>query len=253
MRTALQAEEKSHNGKFLDLFRFPSNRKAVFIIGGLRGFQQLAGTTAIAFYTHEIFGAAGDDITPHYAVMVYYSVQLLLTILSSSIVDRTGRRPLLLISMAGAALALFVEGTYFYIATNTTIDTSSFSIVAVIGLISFVVMFSIGMQSVPILMLGELFPTNVKAFALCLADVYFSVMATIASKFLQITKVEWGLYVSFYGFFVCSVMGFVFIYLYVPETKGKTLEDIQKRLRGEIIEEPTERKTVEDEKISLTA
>lgn len=251
IRTAIQAEEKSHKGKFVDLFRVKSNRKAVFIIGGLRGFQQLAGTTAIAFYTHEIFQAAGDHISAHYAVMIYYSIQLILTMVSSSIVDRAGRRPLLLISMAGSALALFIEGTYFYILNETSIDTSSFSIVAVIGLLVFVIIFSLGMQSIPICMLGELFPTNVKAFALCLADVYFSVMATVASKYLQITKVEYGLHVSFYGFAVCSVMGLVFIYFYVPETKGKTLEDIQRKLRGEV--EESEDKTIDEEKVSLKA
>jgi sugar porter (SP) family MFS transporter len=251
IRTAMQAEEKSHGGRFLDLFRVKSNRKAVFIIGGLRGFQQLAGTTAIAFYTHEIFQTAGDDISAHYAVMIYYSVQLILTMVSSSIVDRAGRRPLLLISMAGSALALFIEGTYFYILNETSVDISSFSIVAVVGLIGFVIIFSLGMQSIPVCMLGELFPTNVKAFALCLADVYFSVMATVASKYLQITKVEYGLHVSFYGFTVCSLLGLVFIYLYVPETKGKTLEDIQKRLKGETVE--CNGKTAEEEKISLKA
>ena len=251
MRNAIQAEKKSRNGKFADLYRLASNRKAVFIVLGLRGFQQLAGTTAIAFYTHEIFTAAGDHISNHYAVMIYYAVQLVLTIISSSIVDKAGRRPLLLISMAGSALALFVEGTYFYILNETSIDTSSFSIVAVIGLISFVIMFGVGMQSIPICMLGELFPTNVKAFALCLADVYFCVMATVASKYLQITKVEFGLHVSFYGFCVCSVIGLVFIYFVVPETKGKTLEDIQKKLRGEK-EERTEKGT-DEEKISLKA
>ncbi|RZC41190.1 Sugar tr domain containing protein, partial [Asbolus verrucosus] len=139
--------------------------------------------------------------------MVYYLVQLILTTLSSSIVDKAGRRPLLIISMAGSALALFIEGTYFYIQTQTSIETGSFSIISVIGLMGFVIIFSLGMQSIPTCMLGELFPTNVKAFALCLADVYFSVMATVASKFLQITKVKYGLYVSFYGFTVCSLIG----------------------------------------------
>ncbi|KAJ3664090.1 hypothetical protein Zmor_008287 [Zophobas morio] len=251
IRTAIQAEEKSHKGKFVDLYRVPSNRKAAIIAGGLRGFQQLAGTTAIAFYTHEIFETATDRISNHHAVMIYYAIQLVLTSLSSSIVDRAGRRPLLLISMAGAALALFVEGTYFYILNETTIDTRPFSVVAVVGLLAFVILFGVGMQSIPVCMLGELFPTSVKAFALCLADLYFCVMATVASKYLQITKAKFGLHVSFYGFFVCAVMGLVFIYFFVPETKGKTLEDIQNELKngtGMGVD-----KGSEDEKISLKA
>lgn len=231
INTSIQTETKN-SGSFLDLFTVKSNAKACFIIGGLRGFQQFSGTTAITFYTQDIFRQAGGNILPHHASMIYFSVQLLMTMVSSSIVDKAGRKPLLIISMSGSAFALFLEGTYFYVQTQTNIDTSSFTFVPVIVLIGFVIIFSLGMQSIPILMLGELFPTSVKAYALCLADVYFSVVATIASKFLQIMRDNYGMYVPFYGFTICSICGLVFIVLFVPETKGKNLEEIQQFLRG---------------------
>ncbi|RZC39847.1 facilitated trehalose transporter Tret1, partial [Asbolus verrucosus] len=208
--------QTQNSGKFLDLFITKSNRKAVFIMMALRGAQQLSGTTAITFYTQLIFKEAGDDISSELATIIYFSVQVLLTVLCSSIVDRAGRRPLLILSLSGSALALFLEGTYFLIKTRTGIDTSSFSYLPVISLIGFVIFFSIGMQSIPILMLGELFPANVKAFALCLADMYFCVMATIVSKFFQIVKDSFGMDVPFYVF----------------TTKGKSLEEIQHFLGG---------------------
>lgn len=232
IKASLITQKKEGSGRFFDLFTVKSNRKAVLIIAGLRGFQQFSGTTAITFYAQEIFKHAGDDISPHHASMIYFSVQLLLTIVSSSIVDKAGRKPLLIISMAGSALALFFEGAYFYVKTETHLDTSSFAFLPVVVLIGFTIIFSLGMQSIPILMLGELFPTSVKAFALCLADVYFSVVATIASKFLQIMKDNYGMYCAFFGFSVCSVIGLIFIVFCVPETKGKTLEEIQDYLRG---------------------
>lgn len=91
------------------------------------------------------------------------------------------------------------------------------------------------MQSIPILMLGELFPTSVKAFALCLADIYYSVVATMASKFLQVMKDKYGMHMAFYGFSFFSVLGLLFIIFFVPETKGKNLEEIQAFLRGQNI------------------
>nr|XP_023020581.1 uncharacterized protein LOC111509119 [Leptinotarsa decemlineata] len=233
MRISIQSKTNTKNtARFLDLFLVRSNRKAVFIVAGLRGFQQFSGTTAITFYAQPIFKEAGDDISPHHASMIYFSVQLLVTIVSSSIVDKAGRKPLLLISMAGSALALFLEGVYFFMKNQTDIDISSFSWVPVAVLIAFVIIFSLGMQSIPILMLGELFPTTVKAYALCLADVYYSIVATIASKFLQVMKDTYGMHVAFFGFSIFSVLGLVFIAFCVPETKGKNLEEIQEFLKG---------------------
>ncbi|KAJ8969417.1 hypothetical protein NQ317_016694 [Molorchus minor] len=232
IENSIQTESKS-KGNFLDLFLVKSNRKALIIVAGLRGFQQFSGTTAITFYAQTIFKEAGDDISHHHASMIYFSIQLLITIISSFIVDRTGRKPLLMISMTGSAFALFIEGTYFYIERQTNIDTSSFSFLPVVALMGFVIIFSIGMQSIPILMLGELFPTSVKAYALCFADVYYSLVATIASVFLQWSKDTYGMHVPFYGFTIFSLIGLIFIIFCVPETKGKSLEEIQQYLRGQ--------------------
>lgn len=82
-------------------------------------------------------------------------------------------------------------------------------------------------------MLGELFPTSVKAFALCFADIYYSIAATLASKFLQVMKDHYGMHMAFYGFSFFSLCGLIFIIFFVPETKGKNLEEIQAFLRGQ--------------------
>lgn len=225
-------KEQMHNsGKFIDLFKVSSNRKALFIVLGLRAAQQFSGTMAITFYAKTIFSESGN-ISATTATMLYFSIQLCLSIISSIIVDKSGRRPLLIISMIGAAISLLIEGIYFYIAKCTSIDTSNFSFVQAAALVGFVIMFSLGMQTIPILMLCELFPTNVKAFALCLADIYFCINASIVSKFFQIMKDNFGMHVPFFVFTACCVLGLVFIILYVPETKGKTLEDIQNQLRN---------------------
>lgn len=219
-------------GSFLDLFRVKVNRKAVMIMMILRGAQQLSGTTAVTFYAQPIFIEAGDHISSHLATIIYFSVQLCLACFCSGIVDKAGRRPLLIASITGSAVFLFIEGAYFYVKSCTGIDVAPFSIVPVVGLIGFVVIFSLGMQSIPILMLGELFSPNVKAFALCLADIYFAVIATIVSKFFQFMKDSFGMYTPFFAFSFCCLVGLVLIIFFVPETKGKTLEDIQDNLRG---------------------
>ncbi|KAH1002667.1 hypothetical protein HUJ04_008733 [Dendroctonus ponderosae] len=233
---AIRAQNKNA-GKFLDLFRNKVNRRAVLIMMILRGAQQLSGTTAVTFYAQSIFIEAGDHISSEVATIIYFGVQLTLACFCSSIVDKAGRRPLLIASITGSALFLFMEGAYFYIKACTHWNVEAFTLVPVIGLIGFVVVFSLGMQTIPILMLGELFSSNVKAFALCLADIYFSIIATVVSKFFQIMKDSFGMYTPFFAFSFSCLVGLVLIVLFVPETKGKTLEDIQASLSEQ--SEPT--------------
>lgn len=244
LSNAVKAQTRN-SGKFLDLFTVRSNRKAVAIMVILRTAQQLSGVTAITFYAKMIFKEAGDDISSEIATIIFFSVQLMCTALCSSIIDRAGRRPLLLLSIAGSGLALLVESVYFYFKMHTEHDVSKFSAVPVTALIGFIIIFGMGMQSIPICMLGELFPANVKAFALCLADIYFCIVATIISKFFQMTKDEFGIDFAFYAFTVSCVISLTCIYKFVPETKGKTLEEIQKHLKGEEEDEKENEKCIE--------
>lgn len=200
-----------------------------FCISGLRGVQQLTGTTVIIFYCKTIFKEAGG-FSPSLSTIIYFSVQLVLSAISSFIVDFCGRKPLLIVSIIGTALALLANGIYLYLP-KIGIDTTEFSFVPLIALLSFVVAFSIGLQTIPLLMMGEIFPTNVKAFALCSMDIYYSVIVTCTSKFFHHTK-NVGMHVPFFAFTGCCVLGLIFILFYVPETKGKTLEDIQAELQG---------------------
>lgn len=224
-------KQNLNRGRCLDLLTDRTNRKAVIIAFGVRGIQQLSGTTAIIFYCKKIFEESNEFISPNVATILYFGVQLVLSILTSIIVDFSGRRPLLIVSILGTAVTLFLHGSYLYIKDFS--DTTSFNFLPLVALLLFVVMFSIGLQTIPLLLLGEMFPTNVKAFAMCSADIYYSIIATATSKLFHWSNETFGMYVPFFGFGICCIFGLIFIIFCVPETKGKTLEDIQKDLRGE--------------------
>ncbi|KAJ8960112.1 hypothetical protein NQ317_005750 [Molorchus minor] len=211
----------------------PTSDLYVFMILGLRGVQQLSGTTAIIFYCKTIFDQAKEFISPSISTIIYFGVQLIMSAVSSFIVDISGRRPLLIISTIGTAITLCINGTYLYFDKCTQVDTSGFEFVPIVALLCFVVVFSIGLQTIPLLIMGEMFPTNVKAFALCWMDIYYSVIVIVISKVFHWSNETYGMHVPFYTFTGCCVIGLIFIVLCVPETKGKTLEDIQLELRGE--------------------
>ncbi|KAJ8924999.1 hypothetical protein NQ315_001164 [Exocentrus adspersus] len=224
-------EQNENKGSYFDLYTVKSNRKGLIITLGLRSVQQLTGTTAIIFYCRTIFEDAGGFISPSLSTIIYFGVQLVLSAVSSLVVDISGRKPLLIASLIGTTLSLIVCGSYLHLL-KVGVDTTNFNFVPIAALLCFVVAFSIGLQTIPLLVMGEIFPTNVKAFALCTMDIYYSVIVTCISKFFHWTK-DIGMHVPFFTFAGCCLLGLVFIVFYVPETKGKTLEDIQDELRGE--------------------
>ncbi|CAH0546001.1 unnamed protein product [Brassicogethes aeneus] len=226
-------KDKEGTGKIWDLFTVKSNRKAAIIVFGLRAFQQFSGVAAIMFYAKIIFQEASTDISANLSTIIYFIIQLVMSLLSSFIVDKTGRRPLLIFSIIGSAVALATEGLYFYFENDELYSTSSLIYLPLIALLTFVVIFNLGMGTIPVLILGEFFPTNVKAFALCIADMVSCTTVSISAKFFQITKDNFGMHVPFFSFTVCCLLALVFILLYIPETKGKTLEEIQEHLRGD--------------------
>ncbi|XP_074032847.1 facilitated trehalose transporter Tret1 [Leptinotarsa decemlineata] len=226
-------EQADNRGSVFDLVTVKGNRKGLFTTLGLRGIQQLSGTTAIIFYCKTIFKEAEGFISSSLATIIYFSVQLFLSALTSFVVDISGRRPLLIVSTTGTALTLLLNGVFLYLKNCTEVDTSSFDFVPLVALLCFVVVFSVGLQTIPLLVMGEIYPTSVKAIALCFMDIFYSVIVILISKFFHWSNDTYGMHVPFFTFSCCCLLGLVFIVFYVPETKGKTLEDIQAELRGQ--------------------
>lgn len=200
---------------------------------GLRGFQQLTGTTVILFFNKTIFDEADGFISSNTASIIYALVQLVLCVVSTFTVDIAGRRPLLMISLTGTSLALLGNATFLYLKNCTGVEVARYNFLPLVVLICFALTYSIGMQTIPFLILGEIFPTNVKAFALCLMDVYYGIVVTIVSQFFYWSNETFGMHVPFFSFAVCCIVGVIFIVFVIPETKGKTLEEIQYELQGQ--------------------
>lgn len=240
MTEAILLEKAS---SFLDLFRVKSNRKALLLMIGLRTVQQLSGISAFTIYTKMIFQQAGGSLSADVSTLLYLVVQLIVSTFSSMLVDTTGRRPLLIISTIGCGFALLSEGTYFYLKDVINFDVADLGWLPVTALIGYVIIYSLGLGTIPVLMLGEVFATNIKAHSLCFMDIYFSVLATVVAKFYQYMMDGYGIFVPFWVFTAFCALGLIFIILCIPETKGKSLEEIQLYLKGEELESREENAT----------
>lgn len=228
IRTAMEASNQEDRIRLSELFQrryaFP------FTIGmGLLVLQQLTGVSGVMFYNSSIFEAAGIT-SANAASLGLASVQVVMTGFIAWLMDKAGRRLLLMISSAGMAISLLLIAFAFYMKLHMLAASHIASILALLGLLAYIISFSLGMGAIPWILMSEILPVNVKGVAgsvATLANWSLSWAVTMTINLL----LEWSTVGTFllYAFF--TVLTFIFVVLCVPETKGRTLEEIEASYR----------------------
>ncbi|XP_014234032.1 facilitated trehalose transporter Tret1-like [Trichogramma pretiosum] len=224
----------SDRGQIWDLFNTRGNRRAVFVSFGLQVILQFSGIAAIESYTQQIFDNGKTESEPGLsagvAVIVLSCMQLVGGLAAAAVVDRVGRKPLLLITTFLAGVVLSISGTFYYLKDSLGWDMTGYGWILVTSIICYELIIALGLSPLPYMMLGELFPTNVKGFAVSLANLWASLLAFVVSKMYQVISDSCGVYASFAWFAATCFVGIGFIVFAVPETKGKSLLEIQEEL-----------------------
>ncbi|CAH1405453.1 unnamed protein product [Nezara viridula] len=217
--------------------------KRGLIIGlGVMFFQQLSGINSVIFYSADIFKAAGSTMDAATCSMIVGGVQVVATYISTLIVDRLGRKPMLFGSAAVMALSTGALGIYFHLKIIES-DVSNLSWLPVTSLSVFLIVFSLGFGPIPWMFLSEIFPPSIKGPATSIACLFNWLCSfAVTFSFKSINNAIGSDY-TFWIFTAISALGAVFVLCLIPETKGKSLEEIQKALGGN---EPTDnRRNVE--------
>ncbi|CAG0889699.1 unnamed protein product [Cyprideis torosa] len=224
---------RAEKASFSDLFTDNSARQPLLLSLGLMLFQQLSGINAVIFYTESIFEEAQAGLSPSASTMIVMITQVVVTCFAAGVVDRLGRRILLLVSDALMAIALLGLGIFFYIKDSIQDDdlTSSYSWLPVVSLVTFIVAFSLGYGPIPWLMMGELMPSKTRAPASSLATGFNWTMSFIVTLTFNSLQDGLGAYGCFWLYSAICVGGTVFVFFLIPETKGKSLDEIQKLFR----------------------
>jgi SP family facilitated glucose transporter-like MFS transporter 8 len=196
---------------------------------GLMIFQQLSGINVIMFYTVSIFQSAGYKESGNLATVVVGIVQFVITIVACMLMDRAGRRVLLFISGLGMAVTCFTMGYYYQQASE------SLSWLALASLIVYIIAFSIGWGPIPMLIMSEIFPLKARGAASAIASVSNWLFAFIVTKEFYMLQTMLGQHGVFWLYSLCCVIGVTFVWKFVPETKGKSLEDIELYFLGRAI------------------
>ncbi|XP_026325068.1 facilitated trehalose transporter Tret1 isoform X2 [Hyposmocoma kahamanoa] len=210
--------------------------KAILICYALMVLQQLSGINAVLFNTTAIFESAGATIPSEIATIVIGVIQVIATFISSMIVDKLGRRILLLFSALVMCLCTTALGVFFFLRDKHGIDSEILEPISWLPLLSlslFIIAFSFGFGPIPWMMAGELCLIDIKAFVASTAGTLNWLLSfTVTSTFNSLNDAI-GSGQVFWIFAGIMLLGFVFIFLIVPETKGKSVDEIQVMLGAE--------------------
>lgn len=219
------AQQKEHWSELLG----PLLRPAMIVGVGLAIAQQITGINTVIYYAPTIFKFAGLS-SASVAILASVGVgvvNVVLTVVAMQLIDRVGRRPLLLVSLAGMALGLFVLGLAFSLPQLS----GSLGWIAVASLMVYVGSFAVGLGPVFWLILSEIYPLRIRGRAMSVGTVAnWSANLIVALSFLTLTQVL-GKPTTFWLYGIVSVGSWLFAFFLVPETKGRSLEEIEAHWR----------------------
>jgi sugar porter (SP) family MFS transporter len=225
----IQSSVSQQKGDWSELFS-KLLRWAMIVGIGLAIAQQITGINTVIYYAPTIFKFAGLS-SASAAILASVGVgviNVVLTVVAMQLIDRVGRRPLLLISLAGMACSLFVLGGAFLLPQFKSV----LGWIAVCSLMSYVGFFAVGLGPVFWLILSEIYPLRIRGRAMSVGTAanWLSNLI-VALTFLTLTKVI-GKPGTFWLYSAVTVGAWFFAYFLVPETKGKTLEQIEAHFRA---------------------
>lgn len=212
--------------KVSDLFTKAVNRNALFIALLLMFFQQFSGINAVIFYTVPIFQSAGSTMDPAICGIVVGVVQVLMTFVSSVLIDKAGRRILLLQSSFIMGSCLIVLGVYFKLQADKA-DVSGIGWLPLASVVLFIISFSLGFGPIPWMMMGELCAPDVKGLASALTVMFNWSLVFLVTKTFGTMQETLGADWTFWFFGIWMIVGTLYVFFKVPETKGKSNAEIQ--------------------------
>lgn len=212
------------SGRFSDLFT-RSLRPALVVGIGLAIFQQITGINTVIYYAPLIIQTAGISSASGaiLATAGIGAVNVLMTIFSMWLIDRKGRRPLLLAGIAGMAVTLGLLGYVFRISHQST----GMAWLAVISMMAYVGSFAISLGPIFWLLISEIYPLKIRNSAEGVAATFnWGANLLVTLTFLTLVE-KLGPSTTFWFYGLCAIAAGLFSHFFVPETKGRTLEQIE--------------------------
>jgi MFS transporter, SP family, arabinose:H+ symporter len=190
-------------------------------------FSQFSGINAIIYYGPSILSNAGSSLSSSLISQVIFgAANMLFTLIAIWKVDSAGRRPLYLAGTAGAAASLLATGICFAMGATT-------SIWLLVFVLAFLACFAFSIGPLKFVVAAEIFPNKIRGRAMALSIMVMWVADTIVGQLTPILLKSIGTPATFWIFAAFCVIAFIVVYKLLPETKGKSLEQIESDWKGE--------------------
>ena len=215
--------------KWSDLIRNPG--KKALIIGIVLGvLNHFSGNYALISYTATIFQESGSVMSPNESALIVAIIQCFSSCLVPILVERCGRKPLYIISTAGSAMGLAVLGVYIMLK-SWGYDVQPYNWIPVFSLSACIAIQSLAVSSLSFSVTAEFLPQQLKEFGTSFCNTILSISAFIVLKFMPLLNETVGLHGTMFLFAIFCIACTLFIILYVPESKGKSYEEIMRSLQ----------------------
>ncbi|MEJ2194665.1 MAG: sugar porter family MFS transporter [Ignavibacteriaceae bacterium] len=205
---------------------FEKKIRPIILIGIILAvFQQWCGINVVFNYAEEIFAAAGYGVTDIlFNIILTGSVNLIFTLVAIQTVDKWGRKNLMLFGSSGLAVAYVLLGASYFFAVK--------GMLVLVFVVTAIAVYSMSLAPVTWVVLSEIFPNRVRGAAMSIATTSLWIACTILTFTFPFLNRHLNSFGSFWLYAAICVAGFIFIKTKLPETKGKSLEQIEATLTG---------------------
>lgn len=228
--TADVNRQMSETGSYKDLFTISSNRSAFILVSLVRVFQQYTGVSAFMAY-YQILIRQATNLSPVMGSVALLVIQIVMNWISYYFVDKLGRKVIMLTSATLTMLVLLTMAIFFTLKDYLDVDMTGLDWFPLAAMAVFVTTFSLGLGVVAAIFISEIYSASIKSKALGLGSVVFAVSMMSSTKLYQYFADHFSMAVPFYAFAFATFLNVLFTYFFLPETKGKTLEEIQQELK----------------------
>ncbi|XP_055595464.1 facilitated trehalose transporter Tret1-2 homolog [Uranotaenia lowii] len=227
LKDRITLQKMAGKERLWDMIRQPQVYKPLGVIIGFFGFQQFSGIFVVVVYAAKVSSEAGVMIDPFLCTVLIGVTRVVATVLVAYILDSLGRKPPSIFSGCGMTICMFgIAGCIYFPLPEELSWVPTFLI------ITYIFTSTLGFLTMPFSMMAELFPLKVRGPASGISVFFTYVMSFIIIKLYptMVAGMQSANVFIFYG--VISLLGVIFVCLFVPETKGKSLEEIEAHFRG---------------------